>query len=92
MKLHVKRGDEVVVINGTHAGKRGKILEVIVSKQRAIVEGVNLVKKHMKKTEKNTAGGIQEREGALHVSKLMLASRYDEKRAKRGAATPAASA
>ena len=85
MKLHVKRGDEVVVLNGTHAGKRGKVLEVIASKQRAIVEGVNLVKKHMKKTEKNQAGGIQEREGSLHVSKLMLASRYDERKARRGA-------
>jgi large subunit ribosomal protein L24 len=92
MKLHVKRGDEVVVLSGTHAGKRGKILEIQVAKERAIVEGVNLVKKHMKKTEKNQTGGIQEREGALHVSKLMLASRYDEKRAKRGAATPTASA
>jgi large subunit ribosomal protein L24 len=91
MKLHVKRGDEVVVLNGTHAGKRGKILEVLVAKQRAIVEGVNLVKKHMKKTEKNQTGGIQEREGTLHVSKLMLASRFDEKRARRGAAaTPSA--
>jgi large subunit ribosomal protein L24 len=92
MKLHVKRGDEVVVLSGTHAGKRGKILEVQVAKERAIVEGVNLVKKHMKKTEKNQTGGIQEREGALHISKLMLASRYDEKRAKRGAAAPTASA
>jgi large subunit ribosomal protein L24 len=89
MKLHVKRGDEVVVINGAHAGKRGKILEVFPAKQRALVEGVNLMKKHMKKTEKNQAGGIQEREGSLHVSKLMLASRYDERRAKRGAASNA---
>lgn len=84
MKLHVKRGDEVVVINGTHAGKRGKILEVQVEAQRAVVEGVNLVKKHVKKTEKNQAGGIQEREGPLHISKLMLASNYDARKAKRG--------
>jgi len=91
-KLHVKRGDEVVVINGSHAGKRGKILEVNVATERAVVEGVNLVKKHVKKTEKNEKGGIQEREGALHVSKLMLASRYDERRAKRGAAAPAPAA
>lgn len=86
MKLHVKRGDEVVVINGTHAGKRGKILEVHVADQRAVVEGVNLVKKHMKKTEKNQTGGIQEREGPLHISKLMLASTYDARKAKRGTA------
>jgi large subunit ribosomal protein L24 len=84
MKLHVKRGDEVVVINGTHSGKRGKILEVHVGAQRAVVEGVNLVKKHMKKTEKNQTGGIQEREGPLHLSKLMLASRFDARKARRG--------
>lgn len=86
MKLHVKRGDEVVVINGTHAGKRGKILEVRVEAQRAIVEGVNLVKKHVKKTDKNQAGGIQEREGPLHISKLMLASEYDARKARHGGA------
>ena len=86
MKLHVKRGDEVVVINGTHAGKRGKILEVRVEAQRAVVEGVNLVKKHVKKTDKNQAGGIQEREGPLHLSKLMLASKYDARKARHGGA------
>ena len=86
MKLHVKRGDEVVVLNGSHAGKRGKILEVRVADQRAIVEGINLRKKHTKKTEKNQAGGIQEREAPLHVSKLMLASRYDERKSRRSGA------
>ena len=86
MKFHVKRGDEVVVINGSHAGKRGKILEVLPVKQRAIVEGVNIVKKHTRKTEKNPSGGITEREAPLHVSKLMLASKYDARKAKRGAA------
>ena len=90
MKIHVKRGDEVVVLSGSHAGKRGKILEVRVAAQRAVVEGVNLVKKHVKKTEKNQAGGIQEREGALHVSKLMLASKYDERKARRATTTAAA--
>jgi large subunit ribosomal protein L24 len=88
MKLHVKRGDEVVVINGSHAGKRGKILEVFVKDQRAIVEGVNIAKKHTKKSDKNQQGGIQEREAPLHVAKLMLAEKYDARRAKRsGAAT-----
>jgi len=86
MKLHVKRGDEVVVINGAHKGKRGKILEVFPKKQRAIVEGVNIVKKHVRKSEENPEGGIVEREAPLHVSKLMLAEKYDARRAKRGAA------
>lgn len=86
MKLHIKRGDEVVVINGSQSGKRGKVLEVQRAKGRAIVEGVNLLKKAVKKTKENEKGGIIEREGSLHVSKLMLASEYDARKAKRGAA------
>jgi large subunit ribosomal protein L24 len=83
MKLHVKRGDEVVVLSGSQAGKRGKILEVNRHKQRAIVEGVNVAKKHVRKTEKNPQGGIVEREAPLHVAKLMLASRYDARKSAR---------
>ena len=86
MKIHIKRGDEVVVINGSQAGKRGKVLEVLPAKSRAIVEGVNVVKKAVRKSEKDPAGGIVEREAPLHVAKLMLASKYDERRAKRGQA------
>ncbi|MBE2214915.1 MAG: 50S ribosomal protein L24 [Opitutaceae bacterium] len=86
MKLHIKRGDEVVVINGSQAGKRGKVLEVQRAKGRAIVEGVNMIKKAQKKTKETDKGGIIEREGSLHVSKLMLASEYDARKAKRGAA------
>lgn len=86
MKLHVKRGDEVVVLSGSHAGKRGKILEVLRADQRAIVEGVNIVKKAVRKTEKNQQGGIIEREAPLHISKLMLASKFDARKARRGAA------
>jgi len=86
MKLHIKRGDEVVVINGSQSGKRGKVLEVQRAKGRAIVEGVNMIKKAQKKTKETDKGGIVEREGSLHVSKLMLASDYDARKAKRGAA------
>jgi len=86
MKLHIKRGDEVVVINGSQAGKRGKVLEVQRAKGRAIVEGVNMIKKAQKKTKETDKGGIIEREGSLHVSKLMLASVYDARKARRGAA------
>ncbi|MGH8017991.1 MAG: 50S ribosomal protein L24 [Opitutaceae bacterium] len=82
-KFHVKRGDEVVVLSGSHAGKRGKVLEVLRADSRAIVEGVNIVKKHVRKTDQHPQGGIIEREAALHISKLMLASKYDERRARR---------
>ncbi|BET69293.1 hypothetical protein ASA1KI_42110 [Opitutales bacterium ASA1] len=83
MKAHVKRGDEVVVLSGTHSGKRGKILQVDRAAGRAVVEGVNLLKKHVRKSEQSPQGGIVEREGSLHLSKLMLASKFDAKRAKR---------
>ena len=86
IKVHIKRGDEVVVISGSQSGKRGKVLEVQRAKSRAIVEGVNLVKKAVKKTKENEKGGIIEREGSLHVAKLMLASEYDARKAKRGQA------
>jgi large subunit ribosomal protein L24 len=83
MKLHVKRGDEVVVINGSHAGKRGKILEVFPSKSRAIVEGVNVVTKHEKRKDERHPGGLVKREAPLHIAKLMQASLYDARKAKR---------
>lgn len=85
MKMHFKRGDEVVVLSGSHAGKRGKVLEVQAAKSRAIVEGVNVVKKHVRKTEKDPQGGIVEREASLHVSKLMLVSKFEARRARHGA-------
>jgi large subunit ribosomal protein L24 len=85
MKTHIKRGDEVVVLTGSQAGKRGKILELQSVRDRAIVEGVNMVKKSVRPTEENRQGGFVEREVSLHISNLMLASKYDERRAKRGA-------
>jgi len=85
MKLQIKRGDEVVVLSGSQAWKRVKGLEVHAQRARVIVEGVNVVKKHMRKTEDRPQGGIVEREAPLHVSKLMLASTYEARRARRGA-------
>jgi large subunit ribosomal protein L24 len=75
--FHVKRGDIVVVIAGSHKGKSGKILEMITAKDRARVEGVAMMKKHEKKSEKNPQGAITEREGSIHVSNLMLKEVYD---------------
>jgi large subunit ribosomal protein L24 len=85
-KFHVKRGDQVVVIAGSHKGKAGKILEVRAAKNRAVVEGVAMLKRHMKKSEQHPNGAIVEREGSIHVSNLMLQSAFDSsKRAKKTA-------
>lgn len=83
--FHVKKGDEVVVIAGTEKGKRGKIIEVLRSKERAIVEGVKMIKRHTRKNQANPQGAIVEREGSVHISNLMLATRFDAKAGKRGA-------
>lgn len=78
---HVKRGDEVVVLSGKEKGKRGKILEILSSKNRAVVEGLMMIKRHMKKTEENPEGQIVEKEGSIHISNLMLATKWDERHA-----------
>ena len=82
-RFHVKRGDSVVVISGSHRGKEGKILEVLPLKARARVEGVALVKRHTKKSQEHPQGAIVEREGSVHVSNLMLKSAYDASKRKK---------
>jgi large subunit ribosomal protein L24 len=72
VKLHIKKGDMVCVIAGDNKGQQGKVLKVEVAKQRAIVEGVNLVKKATKPNAKNPQGGIVEQEAAIHISNLQL--------------------
>jgi len=85
-KFHIKRNDTVVVIAGAHQGKSGKILRILPDKSRAVVEGVAMIKKHLKKSQENPQGKIAEREGSIHVSNLMLQSRFDaSKRAKKSA-------
>jgi large subunit ribosomal protein L24 len=71
-KLHIKKGDTVVVIAGESKGQKGRVLEVIRKDDRAIVEGVNLMKKHTKPNAKAPQGGIIEKEAPVHVSNLML--------------------
>ncbi len=78
--FHVKKNDEVVVLSGTQQGKRGKILEVLRDRNRVIIEGVNFIKKSARKSQEQPQGGIVEREGALHISKVMLASDYDSRK------------
>jgi len=74
MANKIKKGDEVVVIAGDHKGSKGKILEFFRNKNRVLVEGVNLVKKHEKKTQDNPQGAIVEREASIHFSNVRKTS------------------
>lgn len=71
-KLHIKKGDNVIVISGESRGQRGRVLEVNREKRRAIVEGVNLVSKHTKPNAESPQGGIIKKEASVHISNLML--------------------
>jgi len=71
-KLKIKTGDTVRVIAGDHKGSEGKVLTVFIEKNKAIVEGVNMIKKHMKPDAQNPQGGIVEKEAALQISNLSL--------------------
>ena len=71
-KLHIKKGDEVIVLAGDDKGRKGKVLKVLVTKQRALVEGVNMVSKSMKPSAKNPQGGIVKQEAPIHISNLSL--------------------
>jgi large subunit ribosomal protein L24 len=84
-RYHVKRGDLVVVISGSHRGKEGKILEVLPAKDRARIEAVAMVKRHTKKSQEHPQGAIVEREGSVHISNLMLKSVYDSGKRKKKA-------
>ena len=85
-KFHVKRNDMVVVIAGSQKGKSGKILEVLPAKQRARVEGLAMMKRHLKKSQEHPQGTIAEREGSIHISNLMLQSVYDASKRKKATA------
>ena len=88
-KFHVKKGEEVVVISGAQRGKRGKIISVLTKKHRVIVEGVQMIKKHMRKSQQHPQGAIIEREGSLHISNVMKAENFDARAAKHGASATA---
>jgi large subunit ribosomal protein L24 len=88
-KLHVKKGDEVVVLAGAERGKRGKIIAVNPQKERVIVEGLKMIKRHTRKSQDRPQGAIVEREGTIHISNVMKAEDFDARAARRGAATAA---
>ena len=90
MKFHVKKGDEVVVLAGREKGKRGKIIAVNSTKQRVIIEGVQMIKRHTPKSQQHPQGAIVEREGSVHVSNVMAATNFDARATKRGATSAAA--
>ena len=71
-RFHVKKGDNVEVISGNFRGSSGKVLEVIPRKQQVLVEGVRIIKKHLRKSEDNPQGKIAEREGPIHISNVKL--------------------
>ena len=71
-KFHVKKGDEVEVISGNFKGSSGKILEILPRKQQVLVEGVRIIKKHLRKSQDNPQGKIAEREGPIHISNVKL--------------------
>ena len=71
-KLHIKVGDTVTVISGESRGSEGKVLVIDRQKNRVIVEGVNIVKKHVKPSASNPQGGIEEAEAAVHISNVMI--------------------
>jgi len=87
--FHVRKNDEVVVLAGAEKGKRGRMISVDGKKERVIVEGVRMTKKHMKKSQQNPNGAIIEREGSIHISNVMKGELFDERAKKRGVVAPA---
>lgn len=86
-RFHVKKGDNVEVIAGNFRGSSGKVLQVLPKKQRVLIEGVRIIKKHLRKSQDNPQGKIAEREGPIHISNVRLLDRGERdgktKRAKK---------
>ena len=72
--MKIKKGDTVQVISGNEVGKSGRVIKVFLSKDRLVVEGLNMVKKHARPTQENPQGGIMEKEASIHISNVMLVS------------------
>ncbi len=81
-KFHVKKGDQVEVISGNHRGATGKVLQVLPKKQRVLIEGVRLIKKHLRKSQDHPQGSIAEREGPIHISNVKLIEKADKTKKK----------
>jgi len=91
-RVHIKKDEEVVVIAGSQKGKRGKVIAVMPDKNRVIVEGVRMIKRHTRKSQQHPQGAIVEREGSVHASNVMKADAFDARANKRGGAEKPAAA
>src|SRR3954464_953181 len=80
IKFHVKKGDNVEVIAGNFRGSSGKVLQVLVKKQRVLIEGVRIIKRHLRKSQDNPQGKIAEREGPIHISNVRVLERGERSR------------
>lgn len=87
--LHVKKGDLVVMLRGDEKGKVGKVLAAYPGPRRVLVEGVNIVRKAIRKSQDNPKGGIITKEAPVNVAKVMLQERYEARKKKQMAATGA---
>ncbi|CAN5441994.1 hypothetical protein BH20VER3_BH20VER3_10520 [soil metagenome] len=87
IKHHVKKGDNVEVISGNFRGSTGKILQVLPKKNRVLIEGVRLIKKHLRKSQDNPSGTIAEREGPIHISNVKLVERAEKAKKDKSRAT-----
>ena len=72
VRFHIKKGDNVEVLTGNFKGSSGKVLEVLPKKQRVLIEGVRIIKKHLRKSQDNPNGKIAEREGPIHISNVRV--------------------
>ena len=70
--MKIKKGDTVQVISGNEAGKSGRVIKIFPTKDKIVVEGLNMVKKHARPTQENPQGGIMEKEAAIHISNVMF--------------------
>ena len=87
IKLHVRKGDNVEVISGNFRGSTGKILQVLARKERVLIEGVRLIKKHLRKSQDNPSGKIAEREGPIHISNVKVVERGEKAKKSKAKAT-----
>ena len=87
-KFKIKVGDFVKVIAGSNKGSEGKVVRIIKKKEKVIIEGLNLVKKHVKPNSKNPQGGIEEKESPIHISNIFLLNNVEKKESAKNETKP----
>ncbi len=70
--MNIRKNDNVLVVSGNDLGKQGKVLKVYPERSRIIIEGVNIIKRHQRPTQKNPQGGILQKEGSIHISNVLV--------------------